>query len=138
MAENLFFSGIKPSKFSINGKRSEFYDVSDVIMNPKYKPTDEELAFFEKTDLVYRTLCAVLYNFAVESGHPGGSISSGRIAQALVFENMAYDFSDPERKDNDLLSYSAGHKALGLYALWALRNEFVRTGSPSMLPEEKS
>lgn len=137
MAENLFFSGIKPSKFSINGKRSEFYDVSDVIMNPKYKPTDEELAFFEKTDLVYRTLCAVLYNFAVESGHPGGSISSGRIAQALVFENMAYDFSDPERKDNDLLSYSAGHKALGLYALWALRNEFVRTGSPSMLPEEK-
>ena len=30
-------------------------------------------------DLIYRSLCAALYNYAPTSGHPGGSISSGRI-----------------------------------------------------------
>ena len=29
----------------------------------------------------------------------------------------------------DLVSYAAGHKALGLYALWALRDEVIRFAS---------
>ena len=33
---------------------------------------------------------------------------------------------DPTREDADIVSYAAGHKALGLYALWALRNEVAR------------
>ena len=33
---------------------------------------------FEAFDLVYRSLCALLYNYVPISGHPGGSISSGR------------------------------------------------------------
>lgn len=53
--------------------------------------------------------------------------------QALLFRLMDYDFADPDRIDNDLLVYAAGHKAMGLYAMWALRNELVRQSKPQML-----
>ena len=85
-------------------------------------------------DLIYRTLCAVMFNHA-SSGHPGGSISSGRIVESLIFNQMDYDFSNPMDRSADIISYAAGHKALGLYAMWALRNEIVRQTHPGMLPE---
>src|SRR5688500_7747552 len=75
----------------------------------------------------------MLYNFAPLSGHPGGSISSGRIVASLLFGTMDYDLSDPAREDADVLSYAAGHKALGLYAMYALRNEIVRIVCPERL-----
>ena len=50
---------------------------------------------------------------------------------------MDYDFSDPESPTADLISYAAGHKALGLYALWALRNEVVRIARPDLLPTDE-
>jgi transketolase len=77
---------------------------------------------------------AVLYNFAPLSGHPGGSVSSGRIVQSLLFNSMDYDFFGPLRKSNDILVYTAGHKAMGLYALWALRNELVRAAGSADMP----
>ena len=40
----------------------------------------------EGAALCYRTLCSVMFNHA-SSGHPGGSISSGRIVQSLVFNH---------------------------------------------------
>ena len=83
---------------------------------------------------MYRALCAVLFNFA-QSGHPGGSVSSGHIVTGLLFDGMDYDMGDPNRTDQDLLSYSAGHKALGLYAMWALRDEITRIARPDLLPE---
>lgn len=46
---------------------------------------------------------------------------------------MAYDFSRPETRSADRICYTAGHKALGLYALWALRNELVRIADPGLL-----
>jgi transketolase len=49
---------------------------------------------------------------------------------------MDYDVSDPDREDADLISYAAGHKALGLYSMWALRNEVIRIGAPQLLPKE--
>ena len=79
----------------------------------------------------------MLYNYAPLSGHPGGSISSGRIVQSLVFGPLDYDISDPDRDDADVLVYAAGHKALGLYALWALRNEIVGLVDPGLLPDER-
>jgi transketolase len=85
-------------------------------------------------DLFYRSLCAVMYNYAPLSGHPGGSISSGRIVIRLLFDLMDYDLQQPNRTDADLISYAAGHKALGLYALWALRNEIARIAAPDLLP----
>ncbi|HOL63412.1 MAG TPA: hypothetical protein PK103_08630 [Elusimicrobiales bacterium] len=137
MSDNELFLGVKPSKFSIKTKRGKYYDVSDIISNSKYRPEEEEIDFYEKIDVIYRTLCAVLYNFAPTSGHPGGSISSGRIVQSLIFDNMLYDFSNPQRPDNDIISYAAGHKAMGLYAMWALRNELIKSGDPNLLPKEE-
>ena len=44
---------------------------------------------------------------------------------------------DPDRADADIISYAAGHKALGLYAMWALRNEIARIGAPELLPHDE-
>jgi len=85
-------------------------------------------------DLIYRTLCAVMFNHA-SSGHPGGSISSGRFVESLIFNQMNYDFSNPMDRTADIISYAAGHKALGLYAMWALRNEIVCQSHPELVPE---
>jgi transketolase len=90
---------------------------------------------FEELDLLYRSLCAILYNYVPMSGHPGGSISSGRIVAGLLFGAMDYDLSRPDRADADVLSYAAGHKAMGLYAMWALRDEVARVAAPELLPD---
>lgn len=95
------------------------------------------LAHCEAFDLIYRSLCAVMYNYAPLSGHPGGSISSGRFVSRLLFETMDYDLGRPGRQDADIISYAAGHKALGLYALWALRNEIARLAAPDLLPPDE-
>ena len=96
--------------------------------------TPGELQHFEATDLFYRSLCALLYNYVPMSGHPGGSISSGRFVAGLLFDAMDYELGRPHREDADVLSYAAGHKAMGLYAMWALRDEFARIAIPSQLP----
>jgi transketolase len=92
------------------------------------------LARFEAVDLFYRSLCALLYNYVPMSGHPGGSISSGRFVAGLLFDSAEYELADPDREDADVVSYAAGHKAMGLYAMWALRDELARVGRPSLLP----
>ncbi|MBN1163547.1 MAG: hypothetical protein JXB45_03135 [Candidatus Krumholzibacteriota bacterium] len=98
---------------------------------------DETRKMYDDYDLIYRTLCGILYNFVPKSGHPGGSISSGRIVEGILFSWMDYRMSDPECLEADLLSYAAGHKAMGLYAMWALRNECARISRPQLLPAEK-
>jgi transketolase len=95
----------------------------------------EVVSAFEALDALYRALCAILYNYVPTSGHPGGALSSGRIAQAIVFDALDHDVSRPGREDADVLSYAAGHKALGLYALWAIRDEMARIGAPELLPD---
>jgi transketolase len=98
--------------------------------------SESEVAAYESLDRYYRALCTMLYNYAPMSGHPGGSISSGRFVSALLFDAAAYDLTDPGRADADVLSYAAGHKALGLYAMWALRNEIARIAAPELLPPD--
>ncbi|MEK7316637.1 MAG: hypothetical protein AAB011_10670, partial [Candidatus Eisenbacteria bacterium] len=122
--------------FSLTGRRGRYLAAADVLRDAGTPLSPSELNFFEEFDLVYRSLCAVLYNYVPMSGHPGGSISSGRFAAALLFDGMDYDVRSPGREDADILSYAAGHKALGLYALWALRDEILRLGAPDLLPEE--
>jgi len=136
MNATINFNTVKPSKPPLSQRRASCYEVSDIITASQFKVDDCEIKALEDIDLIYRSLCAILYNFAPLSGHPGGSISSGRIAQALLFSTMAYDFSAPQKKENDIISYAAGHKAMGLYALWALRNELLRAAG-ALLPEEK-
>jgi len=97
----------------------------------------ENLELWEAMDAAYRALCAIMFNFVPGSGHPGGSISAGRAVFSLLYKNLRYDFSRPDALDNDLLVYAAGHKATGLYAAYALRDEWLRIARPDMLPAEK-
>ncbi len=118
-------------------RRGVYLDITDEtdLEAPPLAPG--ELAHFEAYDLIYRSLCAVLFNYVPTSGHPGGSISSGRIVTGILYDTMSYDVGDPDRRDADVISYAAGHKALGLYAMWAMRNEVVRVGLPKMLPHDE-
>jgi transketolase len=119
--------------FSLNLKdRGTVYFPLDP--NGDYPMPAEDKDSLEFYDLCYRTLCAIMFNHA-SSGHPGGSISSGRIVESLVFNQMNYDFNNPMDRSADIISYAAGHKALGLYAMWALRNEVVSQTHPGLLPE---
>lgn len=104
----------------------------------KPEPVDvENLEVWEAMDAAYRALCAIMFNYVPGSGHPGGSISSGRMVFTLLYKNLRYDFSRPDSLDNDLLVYAAGHKATGLYAAYALRDEWLRIARPDLLPAEK-
>jgi transketolase len=120
----------------IRKRRAVVIDVTRTMLDASPPLTPNEVAHFEAFDLVYRSLCAELYNYVPTSGHPGGSISSGRIVAAILFGALEYDVSNPDRADADVISYAAGHKALGLYAMWALRDEVVRIGAPDLLPRD--
>ena len=104
--------------FMFGPRRATYVDISDELKNGDAPLSSEDITAFEKFDLTYRTLCAIMFNYVPTSGHPGGSISSGRFVECLLYDAMDYDVSDPDRHDADLISYAAGHKALGLYAMW--------------------
>jgi transketolase len=122
-------------EFKLGPRRGVYTDIGEEMKDQGQPLPPEELAHFESFDLVYRSLCAVLYNYVPMSGHPGGSISSGRLVAGILFDSMDYDLGFPDRGDADFISYAAGHKALGLYAMWALRNEVARIGAPQLLPD---
>jgi len=115
-------------------RRAIFLDIAEPTGEQQPALSPAELGAFTEFDLIYRSLCSILFNYVPMSGHPGGSISSGRFVACLLFDTLDYDFSDSERPDADIVSYAAGHKALGLYAMWALRNEIARVGAPELLP----
>jgi transketolase len=121
-----------PSPFRLNPRRGHFYNIQDIMSGMRPELSADDTAILERIDLIYRTLCGIMYNFVPTSGHPGGSISSGRFVQGLIYNAMDYNFQDPEDESADIIVYAAGHKAMGLYAMWALRNELVRVGSPKV------
>lgn len=118
-------------------KHGIYADVTDFLGNIDYQLPTADKEQLEKLDIIYRTLVSILYNFAPTSGHPGGSISSGRIVSSLIYKMLDYEMAAPHRNDADILSYAAGHKALGMYAMWALRNECVRIAQPALLAKEE-
>ena len=122
--------------FTFGPRRGIYVDGSEVTP-PGGPLTPAELDHFEAFDLLYRSLCALLFNYVPTSGHPGGSISSGRIVEAILFDALDYELGDPDRPDADLISYSAGHKAMGLYAMWALRDEVAGVSAPELLPGDR-
>lgn len=118
-------------------RRGGFINAADRVFEEGWPLDEATVEQCEAFDLIYRTLCAVMYNYVPLSGHPGGSISSGRFVARLLFDTMDYDFARPNRQDADIISYAAGHKALGLYAMWALRNEVARIAAPDLLPRDE-
>ena len=56
----------------------------DVVSTGGSTVSDQDIAIFETYDTIYRSLCAALYNYAPGSGHPGGSISSGRFVSTIL------------------------------------------------------
>jgi transketolase len=122
--------------FCFGPRRGLWIDIGEELKSGPGPLAPEEVARFEAFDLMYRSLCSLLFNYVPTSGHPGGSISSGRVVAALLFDTMDYDLSCPDREGADLISYSAGHKALGLYAMWALRDEMARVAEPGLLPTD--
>jgi transketolase len=120
--------------FELGDRRARIIDISSTATDEPPPLSDREIEAFTEFDLIYRSLCALMYNYVPMSGHPGGSVSSGRFVACTLFNSMDYDISDPDRPDADIVSYAAGHKALGLYAMWALRNEIARVGCRELLP----
>jgi len=124
------------STMEFGPRRGIHVNIADELAAGAGPLSADRIAQLERFDLIYRSLCALLYNYVPMSGHPGGSISSGRFVASLLFGSMDYDIEDPERPEADLISYAAGHKALGLYAMWALRDEVVKQTAPELLPDD--
>ncbi len=121
--------------FALGPRRGAYAAIGSASLAASARLSADEHEALEFLDSLYRSLCAILYNYVPTSGHPGGSISSGRIVAGLLFDSLDYDFSRPDREEADVLSYAAGHKAMGLYSMWALRDEIVRLGAPELLPD---
>jgi len=120
------------------GPRRGYFLEAEQVAAAAAAPGDGEfIAALEKLNSLFRALVSIMYNCVPLSGHPGGSISSSRIVESLLYRTMDYHLNDPHAPDADIISYAAGHKALGLYALWALRNEVARIAAGELLPEEK-
>jgi transketolase len=126
---------LSSSSFQLSPRRASYHNALEIIRNWNFELDASYLKNFERLDLIYRTLCAILFNFVPTSGHPGGSISSGRIVEGLIYQTLDYDFTQPDSESADMLVYAAGHKAMGMYAMWALRNELLRIGKPELLSE---
>jgi len=124
--------------FAFGPRRSAYIDIGAEPRLDHGPLAPSEVEHFEAFDLIYRSLCALMFNYVPMSGHPGGSISSGRVVAGAVFDAMEYDLRDPDRDDADILCYAAGHKALGLYALSALRTEVARMAAPDLLPADEA
>ena len=120
----------------LGDRRARIFDISNTTTDGPPPLSKEELEAFTRFDLIYRSLCALMFNYVPMSGHPGGSVSSGRFVACTLFNAMDYNLFEPERPDADIVSYAAGHKALGLYAMLALRNEIARVGCPELLPPQ--
>lgn len=100
--------------FIMNAKRAVFVDVTDYTDNPAYRMDLNEAAVLERLDVVYRALVALLYNYVPSSGHPGGSISSGRMVSHLLYKSMLYDFSHPQEPSTPFVRTSTGASGVGL------------------------
>ena len=89
--------------FEFGPRRGTYVDVAEILKSEKPPLSPEEIGHFETLDLIYRSLCSLLYNYVPMSGHPGGSISSGRFVAGLLFDALNYDLAKPDREDADII-----------------------------------
>jgi len=122
---------------TLGTRRGTYDNVADELKKVGPPLSAKQIQLLDQFDLVYRTLCTLLFNYVPASGHPGGSISAGRLMASLILGFMDYDISRPGREDADVISLGAGHKTLGLYSLWAMRTEALRILAPRLLPKDE-
>ncbi|HUU02488.1 MAG TPA: hypothetical protein VM425_13685 [Myxococcota bacterium] len=108
--------------------------VADIPAAERFRADEALVEALTGLNVIFRALVGIMYNCVPTSGHPGGSISSSRIVESLLYQGLDYDMGNPEAPEADIISYAAGHKALGLYGLWALRNEIARISRAVALP----
>jgi hypothetical protein len=65
--------------FELRARRGLYLETEDCLREGLELPADESMAF-EELDLIHCSLVALLHNRVATSGHPGGSISSGRFS----------------------------------------------------------
>lgn len=116
----------------VNRPGVEYVDIGEALQGRPYLKPPEK-AILDRVFILQRGILSMMFNFA-QSGHPGGSISASRALIGLFLtDRTAYDIGNPWRKDADIISPAAGHKAMGWYALNALLNESVRQTRPELL-----
>ena len=89
--------------FTLGSRRGTYCDVTDELKSGKPPVSANQIKLLEEFDLIYRTLCTLLFNYVPASGHPGGSISAGRFLAGLLLGSLDYDISRPEREDADVI-----------------------------------
>jgi transketolase len=82
-------------EFTLGPRRATYVDISEELKDGKAPFSSDDLAVFEQLDLIYRTLCAILYNYVPMSGHPGGSVSSGRFVECGHFVMRSFESALP-------------------------------------------
>jgi len=60
-------------------RRGTYTDIAEELKTSKGPLAEKEVETFETFDLIYRTLCAALYNYVPMSGHPGDRYRRGRL-----------------------------------------------------------
>lgn len=69
-------------------RRGIYADITDELETGETPLSSADVGHLETFDLIYRSLYSLLFNYVPTSGHPGGSISSGRFVTSLLFEAM--------------------------------------------------
>ena len=77
---------MKTEAMKFGPRRGVYVNAAEELKAGKPPLSAEELEAFETFDAIYRSLCALMYNYVPMSGHPGGSISSGRFVQAILYQ----------------------------------------------------
>lgn len=58
--------------FELKSRRAVYVDIAEEMKKGDSPVSSEQVQHLETFDLIYRSLCALLYNYAPLSGHPGG------------------------------------------------------------------
>lgn len=77
----------------------------------------------EKTEMLKKKAKAIRQDIIemlghAKSGHPGGSLDLAEIMATLYFDEMKYDFSNPQWEERDYFVLSKGHAAPVLYSVF--------------------
>ena len=125
--------------FTFGPRRGVHIDITDMLQPGQGPLSAQDLQRFEALDLIYRSLCAMLFNYVPTSGHPGGSISSGplRGRPALRRPGLRHRRAGPRGRRHHLLRRRPqGDGPLRACGRCATRS--LRIGDPGAAPGRRA